>query len=331
MEEKDEFYYCWLHDTYQHPSYQCDELWELNGIEAYIWAKVRRRCTICGHKEHKLCPYQRMRRCAVEACRDYHTTLNCMKRKSMTTKDPKIKILNATNEKDLISFEDMECLNAEEEKDLICFEDTDGLSAKNNGKLIAEGNQVRTKLSIQDDPTIFKDIELEINRDHSDENEHQNFNFSQCPISSLTKQMKSDVNCDNADPDERSKPKLNPFNLNKILNSQVKHKKLRSNQDQSLKLIMRNFKASKKFKLSNKVKHLSHISKSKQSNSYESESYNQMMLEGHDSLTYEVIWRSLSLIIYSLSKILRKYRAIHKLRQWKYKEFIFRIFWLIHT
>jgi hypothetical protein len=70
-----EFLYCWFHDEYQHSAFACKELLELSGIEACIYAKIRRRCTICGHQEHKVCPYQNKFQCAVEGCGQNHMKL----------------------------------------------------------------------------------------------------------------------------------------------------------------------------------------------------------------------------------------------------------------
>ena len=338
-----DFMYCWFHDSYHHHAHECKELWQMNGIQATIWAKLRRRCVICGQKEHFKCPYQTKLRCAVEGCGQNHTTLNCMKRKAKVFKDDSI--------------------NAKQAKIL------ESLSSERIP--IAESNLEREKLSISDkekDLISFEEPHMEINRDHLSENDHQNLNTPYYAFTVSIEQIDSEIEGEEADSNKSlSKSKLTvtdngmmipsgpnvkrddphkseaPKKSKKHFECHLNHTKLKSkygavNQFQVSECKMAEKNDSEKHAgISKKLSKFIKSDKSKGSKNFQTSKKRQQQChtsfsESCSKLKFMHIKKKeakalkLSLNVLVLLRRLRRYQEIQKLRHWKFKPRILRIF-----
>lgn len=310
-----EFHYCWLHDIYQHPSFLCKDLWRLSGVEAYVWAKIRRRCTICGHKEHTVCPYQNRLRCAVKGCGKNHATINCMMRKAKVFKE------------DLVDAKQAKILESLSTKiDLIVNNNREG------SKLSTIDNKEKNLISLEEP---LEDII----HDHSLENNHQNLNTPCYVFTTSIEQFDYKIEWDAAESDgSLSKSKINVVNcsigaLNESHNFKVS-KRRKKHKSKSKNTIMTHFEGSKRriFEKDEAIiaisKKLSKIVSSDTSKAFKnfqkSKKQRQCWIRyskfkaKHDE-KQEARTLKLSLKVPILFKKLRRYRAIHKLRHWKFK------------
>jgi len=319
---RNELLYCWFHDDYDHPAFECRELWKLSGIESYIWANLRRRCVICGHKEHKICPYQIKLRCAVKGCGENHTTINCLRRKAKVFK------------------EGLDDKTAKRTKIL------DGLKTMNNSNLIVEGNHEETKLSTNDilekDLISFDDFDLRTNRNHSSENDQQI--FDQCHSSHIIqiKEAKENETYSNTKLDKIISCKTNLSKKAQLLIQKPKSKHNIMFQLEGTKRYMLDKNKSVKHALiSKKLSKIINSDKSKGSKNFQMSKKRQQQchaiyskscskLKSMQTKKQEAIALRLSLNVPILLKKLRRYQAIHKLRHWKFKSKVLRIFYKLN-
>jgi len=314
-----EFHYCWLHDDYQHPSFLCKDLWRLSGVEAYVWAKIRRRCTICGHKEHTVCPYQNRLRCAVKGCGMNHATINCMMRKAKVFKD--------------------DSFDAKQAKILESLSPKSDLIVNSN----REGNKLSTIYNTEKSLISLEEPYGEINHDHSIENNHQNLNTPCYKFITSIEQYEYKVEWDAVESDgslSKSKSKLHISDCSmgtQNESNKSKASKKKKHKSKSKHKIMTHFEGSKRsifdkdkgMKRESMFKMLSKIISSDKSKAFKnfqkSKKQRQCWIRyskfkaKHDE-KQEARALKLRLKVPILFKKLRRYQAIQKLRHWKFKE-----------